>query len=219
MEKAKIVVVLTLSLVAGYFIGTAPSMTYSLPEFDILGSDDSSTDNVLYDINSSEEWMAQSGTMWPAKYTNLAGDRMEIIREEFPMEWYGYNSLTVYRTKEIKATDGNLQLSKLEAEGYIPGNESMLIVNIQDCSGSLIGGNATTQQRYCGQDSVIYNKTFTEPGEVNFEDDVSDISIEGYLNVKLWALTNDFDNKRTEKVYWDSVRLTKKPAESSDPLL
>lgn len=207
-------------LIIGIAMGNMPVMDIENVSF---GIGDNQGEKVLYDIDSRGEWINQGGILWVREASKFDNNRFEIGSYGL---WQipGYSSSVNYRPKVINATkeagksQDSLVLDELNARGYIGGrNESGLSIRIYDCIRPPKPGSAASLEKYC-ENYTVYKTGLNlsvptvrarEPGNVEVKEDLSDITIDGYLHANLIVAVNSTKPvPDKEASYWDHFKLT-----------
>lgn len=192
-------------IVAGFLLGVVANNLSA----QIESPAENVPDRVLYDIDSQGEFIESSAvTGWGKDAASFENGRMHIgIYDKW--ETHGAASSSSYRTELIKAPDGGMQLDNFSLNGYIAENpESSIWVMIHDCT-ERPDGKPIVDVCY-GGGKVILNETIRSSGELDFERDVSNLTVDGYVTVYTEIMT-DSDQPLPEdnETYIDSIRLTR----------
>lgn len=212
MKKAKIVLVILLGFSAGAFLDSV-NVTERAAEIEVLESD--TDDNVLYDINTDDEWTEQAGILWTPQDSELDNGRFQI-RNYGVWRMYDHRSAASYRTSEINASGESLKLGTLKATGYVAeGVDSGIRIKIYDCTKPQRRGYAERLVETCYGDNIVYDSGLIDtPGRAELDEDLSNITIDGYMNVGMEIVANTTESP-DDHSYWDSLRLTREGSESN----
>ena len=180
-----------------------------------LGSILPEQDNGLYNIDSTEEWDESAGRLWTTEDTSLRYDRVSIGNYGV-FSLSNYTSAANYRTMEINATGNPIQLKSVNAKGYVnEENDAALRLIIYDCSKNQIRGNSERLVESCyGENEVYSSGLLTESGDVSLNQNLSDITLDGYVHVGLEVMSNATE-KPDNPTHWDSFRLTPQKSNSN----
>lgn len=185
-----------------------------LSGFDDLLSQDT-YDPTLYDINSTPEWSTYSGILWTFDSSELDDGKFQILNYG-AWQNYGYKSAASYRTSEINASKESLKLDTLEATGYVgEGADSALRMKIYDCTKPQMAGYADRLVETCYGDNIVYDSGLIEtPGHAELNEDLSNITIDGYMNIGMEVVANTTESPE-DPSYWSSLRLTRQKPKSN----
>lgn len=171
-------------------------------------------DSTLYDINSTSEWEENSGILWTTSDSSFSDDRFRI-RNYGVWSIYGYSSAANYRTSEINASGDPIELGSLNAKGYIgEGFNSSLRIIIYDCTKTQVRGGTDRLINTCYGDNEVYNSgLITDKGQVELNEDLSNITIDGYMHIGMEIGSNATETPE-DPTYWSSLRLNREESKN-----
>jgi len=220
-KDRRVIVILSAVIVSGaisgvFLSGFGDLVSQGMADTDFSNLLSQDVENpALYDINSTSEWSSSSGILWTYQASALDDGKFQILNYG-RWENYGYRSAANYRTSEINASNESFELDTLEATGYVGESvNSALRMKIYDCTKSQIEDDPDRLVETCYGDNVVYDSGLIETsGRVELNEDLSNITIDGYMNIGMDVVANTTEAPE-DPSYWSSLRLTRQKSKTN----